>query len=185
MSFDDTTSESQLLLEEIKSLTATISCDKVHGLGNITEIYRLLQQFNLDNLDISALVNFASIAEEFNLVIQEYMEMENFQQAKVIFNDLTLIRDSLLTIELMLDKYMILNTRVFNSERRLHLLLDNISSTIEMVNSTIDIMTQSEIQILDQVQIINGKISDTQLHLSKFCTSRQTFSIYMQRLKAI
>lgn len=185
MGFDDTTSESHLLLEEIKSLTATISCDKVHGLGNITEIHHLLQQFNLDNLDITALVNFASIAEEFNLVIQEYMKMENFQQAKLIFNDLTPIRDSLLTIELMLDKYMILNNRIQNKERRLHLLLDNISSTIEMVNYSIDNMTQPEIQILDEVDIIKGKIYQTQTTLSTICKPRGTFSVCMERLQVI
>lgn len=169
------------LLDEIKSLTSVISCDKVHGLGSLTDISRLLSILDTEQPDITSLVKFALIAEEFNTVIQDYLLYYSDRQSAFLYNDLLNIKTSFLSIELMIEKYLILVNSINNKERRLNILLDNINNVIDMVSSKIEILVNEEITV-ESTTNLKEKISNTQMLLDNICSPATKLAIYRQRI---
>lgn len=169
------------LLDEIKSLTSVISCDKVHGLGSLTDINRLLSILDTEQPDITSLVKFSIAAEEFNTVIQDYLLYYSDKQSAFLYNDLLNIKTSLLSIELMIEKYLILANRINNKERRLNILLDKITNVIDMVSSKIEIFIKEE-NTVESTTNLNEKISNTQMVLDSICLPATKLAIYHRRL---
>ncbi len=168
------------LLDEIKSLTSVISCDKVHGLGSLNDISRLLLLLDTEQPDITSLLKFSQVAEELNTVIQDYLLYYSDRQSTFLYNDLVNIKNSLLSIELMIEKYLILANRINNKERRLNILLDKITNVIDMVSSKIEIFIKEE--TVESTTNLNEKISNTQMVLDSICLPATKLAMYHRRL---